>query len=296
MSNSTSKILAAVGELVLDIATHSDDEPIEGQVAGRIGFSLGGCAPNVALAAQQSGAQARFVGHQGVDAESSLLAETLESSGVQMAPVVRGMGARISIMSGSWGYRAVIAPGDCLQLTPGDFNEKWLDGVGVVHLNSHHFFEPRTEAWFDRVVAASQARSIPRSLDASALNRLRAYGLERFWAKVAEIQPSFLFCSSFEWSFLAERCPPPMSTRPLIVVHRSTDPTLIIHADGRSTEVAVKPVDSVARVVGAGDAMAGGALAAWLAGETDPERFVEAGHARAAHWVSTVPEVPRHRQ
>ena len=238
----------------------------------------GGSAANVAAAAVRTGGAARFVGQLGDDDLAHRLLDGLATTGVDIVARHGGRTGSIVVLVDSAGERTMLTDrAAAIELT--DPEPAWLDGVEVLHLPAYSLFKERLAKSCLALVGMARERGIPLSIDPSSSSLLEQYGIDRFKALLADLQPAILFPNADEAALLDGDGPPPGVD--LVVEKHGPDPVRLVTADG-VTEVPVPSVSGVVDTTGAGDAFAAGFLVAWTAGQP-PEACVAKGSQTAAH-------------
>ena len=272
-------MLLCVGDLIEDvvvwlpgpIALGSDTEVT-------ITRARGGSAANVAAAAVRTGGAARFVGQLGDDDLAHRLLDGLATTGVDIVARHGGRTGSIVVLVDSAGERTMLTDrAAATELT--DPEPAWLDGVEVLHLPAYSLFKERLAKSCLALTGMARERGIPLSIDPSSSALLEQYGIDRFKALLADLQPAILFPNADEAALLDGDGPPPGVD--LVVEKHGPDPVRLVTADG-VTEVPVPSVSGVVDTTGAGDAFAAGFLVAWTAGRP-PEACVAKGSQTAAH-------------
>lgn len=274
-----SPLIAVMGCMVQDIVVKPTVPLVPGgSTMSRILFAPGGFGPNVAWTAALEGASVRFVGHAGADSVGAALAQSMESVGIQVAVTFKGSTCTVLVLVDQDGRRTMAYDTSCFSLSADEVTEQQLAGVAVLHLY---------ENMFDDITAAGTWRAIDLvrrqgglvSLDVGNVARIHLAGRRAFMALVEKVAPEVLFANEEESEAL---WPSGRVSAPgLVVVKHGAWPTVLYTSAGE--EVMTVPVPAVPEVVdttGAGDAMAGGFLAAWGAGCSLREA-VEAGHRSA---------------
>jgi sugar/nucleoside kinase (ribokinase family) len=277
-------VIAVMGCVVQDIVVKPYGPLVPGgSTMSRIAFAPGGFGPNVAWTAALEGASVRFVGHAGADTVGAALAEAMTSVGIEVAVTYKGTSCCVLVLVDDDGHRTMAYDTSSFCLSAGEVTEAQLAGVSVLHLYENMFDHITAEgAW--RAVQLVRSNSGLVSLDAGNIARIRLVGREGFMALVEKVAPEVLFANEEEagalWPSGEIRAPG------LVVVKHGGEPTVVYGPDGAELfTLAVPPVVDVVDTTGAGDAMAGGFLAAWTAG-VDLRGAVEAGHRTAGAVVS----------
>ena len=238
----------------------------------------GGSAANVAAAAVRSGGAARFVGQLGDDELAHRLLHGLAATGVDVVARHGGRTGSIVVLVDSTGERTMLT--DRAAATElADPEPAWLDGVSVLHLPAYSLFKERLARSCLAMAVMAKERGIPLSIDPSSSALLVDYGIDRFKALLADLQPAVLFPNADEAALLDGDGPPPGVD--LVVEKHGPGAVRLITAD-EVTEVPVPPVTGVVDTTGAGDAFAAGFLVAWTAGKP-PVECVTHGNETAAH-------------
>jgi len=271
-------VLLCVGDLIEDVvvwlpgpvALGSDTEV-------SITRARGGSAANVAAAAVRSGGAARFVGQLGDDELAHRLLHGLATTGVDVVARHGGRTGSIIVLVDSTGERTMLT--DRAAATElADPEPAWLDGVAVLHLPAYSLFKERLARSCLTLAAMAKGRGIPLSIDPSSSALLEQYGVDRFKALLADLQPAILFPNADEAALLGDGPPDGVD---LVVEKHGPDAVRLITAHG-VTEVPVPPVSGVVDTTGAGDAFAAGFLVAWATGRP-PVECVTHGSETAAH-------------
>ena len=268
-------MLCVVGDLVEDVVAHPVAAPTRGtDTAAMVTRTRGGSAANVAAAAVAAGCPARFVGRVGDDAAGLAVVSSLTAVGVDVRVQRAGRTGCIVVIVEPGGERTMFPDrGAAAEL--GAVDEAWLEGVTWLHVPAYSLCaEPigtSTLGAID-VVRAAGGRL---SLDVSSVGAVSAFGAARFVTMAAGLDPDVVLATPSEAALLGSWAPR------LLVVKHGADPVELRPADGPSSSVPVRHVDGVLDTTGAGDAFAGGYLAATLRG-AGPAEAATAGGALAS--------------
>lgn len=281
-------VVCVLGNLVIDRVVLLDGPlVVGGEESGRFESRLGGCGPNVTRALRRSGVAARLVGHVGQDADGALMAEELRAAGVDLRSFVHGRSEETLALQFSSGETAYVTDvGGAAAFTSARIHPAWLDGVAILHVSGYDFFEPATAPMFDGMVCLAHERNIPISMDVAVSNKLEAFTVEAFRARLEErIRPSVLFCNEVEGDVLDPGEVHPKGVG-VVVQHRSQAPTRVFLPSGRMREVPVHGPKDYGDTVGAGDAFAAGFLGSWRRGSSLLEA-VDHAHMAAGRLLAT---------
>lgn len=271
-------MLGVLGDLVEDVVVWPSGPLRAGtDTAARVFRRLGGSAANVAAAAARFG-PVRFVGRVGDDPAGRALADELAGRGVDVRVQRAGRTGTVVVLVAPDGERTMLPDrGAAARLSAPD--PAWLDGLSRLHLPAYSLVaEPIATA------ALAAARTVARrggtvSVDVSSTGALREFGVARFAGLLARLRPAHLLANREEADLLGLPASAPAGC--CVVVKDGARPATVRVPGGRPVRVPVPPVTGVRDTTGAGDAFAGGYLAALLAGD-DPVGACARGHAAAA--------------
>ncbi|MFC1404774.1 MULTISPECIES: carbohydrate kinase family protein [Streptacidiphilus] len=275
--------LLVVGDLVTDVvALHAKPLSPDTDTSARIAVRPGGSAANTAAWAAHAGVPARLLSRVGADS-ADWHREALARGGVETCLRVdrdRPTAVVIDLVDGAGERTFVTDRGASGALGPSDWQDALLDGVGRMHLSGYLLFGAEGRALAAVAVAAARARGIGVSVDPASSGFLREFGADRFLALLGGVD--LLLPNLDEARALTGQSDPSIAARVLsarchcLVALKlgSAGALLAEHGAllGRVPAPAAVPLDST----GAGDAFAGGLLAALLDG-ADPAAAAAAG-------------------
>ncbi|MFI5547656.1 carbohydrate kinase family protein [Streptomyces sp. NPDC051815] len=276
--------LLVVGDVVTDVvAMHPEPIVPATDTTARIRTLPGGAGANAACWAARTGsAEVRLLARVGT--ESARWHErALVDAGVRPRLVIdpeEPTGTVVALVDGAAERTFLTDSGASLRLSPADWAPSLLDGAAHLHLSGYLYFAERSRELAVVALREARARGVPVSVDPASAGFLAGLGPERFMEAAAGAQ--VLLPNADEARLLAglpqsaavARAAVALSRRvPLVVVTLGGEGALIAEGGRITAEVAAHPVEAVDST-GAGDAFAGGFLAARLEG---------AGPAEAAH-------------
>lgn len=291
--------LLVVGDVVTDIvALHSSPLAPHTDTAARTVVLPGGSAANTAAWAARSGAEeVRLLSRVGSDS-ADWHRTALIAAGVRPHLVVdpeRSTAVVICLVDAGAERTFVTDSGAAGRLGPDDWDEALLDGVAQVHLSGYLLFADPGRRLAALVVAAARAAGVPVSVDPASTGFIERLGIPAFLTAIdgtglllPNLAEARLLAGTADPVAAAERL---SAARGEAVVKLGPDGALVaVHGRvvARIPGVGAEAVDST----GAGDAFAGGFLAARLDG-ADPAEAAAAGCRAGAAAVAVVGGRPR---
>ncbi len=276
-----------VGDLVTDVvALHAEPLAPDTDTTARTAIRPGGSAANTAAWAARAGARVRLLARVGADS-ADWHREALVRGGVEPCLRVdpeRPTAVVIDLVDGAGERTFVTDRGASGALGPADWEASLLDGVGRLHLSGYLLFGADGRALAAVAVAAARARGIGVSVDPASSGFLNEFGPDRFLALLASLGGVDLLLPNFDEArvLTVPSADPPAAARALsahcgcLVALKlgAAGALLAEHGEvlGPVQAPAAVPLDST----GAGDAFAGGLLAALLDG-AEPSAAAAAG-------------------
>jgi ribokinase len=258
-------LIAAIGELLLDVTIAPDDELIpDGERDARIRMGGGGQAANFCAWAASLGEPARLITRVGDDEAGRRLVAELRASGVEVsAPLAPEPTGTIAVLVGPDGRRTFARqPGASHGLRPEDVDPAWLDGAGLLHVSAYALYREPSAGAARLAAELARAAGALVSVDLSSAADLRAFGGRRLAEELLTLRPELLFGTERE---VAELPVPPSDVAKVPVVKLGARGCRIF---GRRVPApAVEALDGT----GAGDAFAAAFCVAYLEGATPLE-------------------------
>lgn len=267
--------ICCVGDLVTDVVVHLTSDPQRGtDTPVSIDYQRGGSAANVAVAAVVSGASARFVGQVGDDVAGETLTAALESHGVELCVVRRGVSGTIVVLVDATGERSFLTD-RAAAVHLSSMPQGALDGVDLLHVPAYSLTVGALAETSQLMIGEAVDRNIPISISTSSVSVLEDYGRDRFLDLVKAVNPALIFANREEANFLLQGHPWFRHAGATIVT-ASDLPARFVQPDGTEARVSPTPVKAT-DTTGAGDAFTGAFLATYLRGKS-PEECLQAGH------------------
>jgi sugar/nucleoside kinase (ribokinase family) len=259
-SRAAASVIAAVGELLLDVSIALDAELVpDDDRDARIRIGGGGQAANFCAWAASLGEPARLITRVGDDETGSRLVAELREAGVEvLAPVAAEPTGAVAVLVGPDGRRSFARQaGASRGLRPGDVVAAWLDGVALLHVSAYALYREPLAAAASRVAELARERGALLSVDLASAADLAAGGRERALGQLAGLRPDLLFATEREAEALAA---------PLEDLARVP----VVKLGGRGCRVLGRrvpaPAVDVVDGTGAGDAFAAAFCLAYLEG------------------------------
>ena len=282
-----------VGDVITDILVRPDGSLRRGtDRAAVIRVLPGGAGANQAAWLARFGVGARLAARVGA-ADLPAIAARLRRLGVEPALTADpglATGTIVTLLDPDGERSFLTDRGANAKLACADLPARLLDGAALLHLSGYALFAPGPRQAVLALAAAARGRGIPVTVDAASSGFLAEVGAAAFlaWTRGAAI----CFANADEAALLAGADEPARQRAALlasydrVVIKRGAAGAELAARNGR---VWTQPAPDVAAVdaTGAGDALLGAFLAAWLAG-APPEACLAAGVAAGAAAV-TVP-------
>jgi sugar/nucleoside kinase (ribokinase family) len=275
----SSPTLVVIGDLVEDVVVLQRGAPVHGtDNPATVVRRRGGSAANVAAAAAAL-VDTRFIGRVGRDRLGTSLVDELAATGVDVRVQTGGRTGSVIVIVTTDGERTMY-PDRAAAAELGPIEPAWLAGAAMIHVPAYSFQDPGSAAAVGDLLDLAVRAGTPVSLDASAASLIHARGRSWFDALVERWRPRFVFANRDEAAALGlDAWDPPSGS--MWVIKRGAEPAELCSSDGTRVWVQVQPVEGLVDSTGAGDAFAGGFLAAHLLGHP-PDRACAIAHQRAA--------------
>nr|WP_244317860.1 PfkB family carbohydrate kinase [Streptomyces chryseus] len=293
--------MLVVGDVVTDVvARHRKPLARATDTAARIRTLPGGAGANAACWAAYTGlADVRLLARVGVEA-GAWHEQHLRRAGVRPQIVLDGEAATatvISLVDAAAERTFLTDSGAALRLSPGDWSCALLDGVGHLHLSGYLFFAGTSRETAGLAVRAARERGVTVSVDPASAGFIAELGVDRFLEAVAGAD---VLLPNEDEARLLTGLPDTGGAAaklsrhfPLVAVTLGSGGALLAAGGEVRHRVPAVPAEAV-DTTGAGDAFAGGFLAARLGGADDAGALAagcRAG-ARAVTLVGGRPPLP----
>ncbi len=282
-------VLATLGDLLEDVAVHPKTAIREAtDTPCAIRRRRGGSAANVATAAAAllGAGRVRFLGRVGDDPLGSRLLTEVEEAGVRACVQRGGRTGSVVVLVGEGGERTMLTDrGDSLAFD--ECEEGWLEDVKMLHVPGYSLMGGALAETATAVISVVRAGGGTVSVDANSVGSISDVGVETFCRALSEAAPDLLICNRSEADLLEDAAAAVGWLDTAVRVTKDGPRAAVLSRKGRK-DVLIEPPETLRAVdtTGAGDAFAGGLLAARLLG-ADWCEAVRAGHRSAnAHLKS----------
>ena len=268
------KRVLVVGDVMTDIVVRLSGPIAPGaDTPAQIDATPGGSGANQAAWLAWSGADVTFaarVGAGDVAAQSKALA-AIGVNPVLVGDPERPTGRLIALVDAGGERSFLTDRGANENLCADDLPEALLDGVGLLHVSGNAFFAPSPRAGVLALMEAARRRAIAVSVDPCSTSFLKMVGVANFlqWTSGADL----CFPNLAEAETLSGATDPDarlaalLAHYPLLIVKDGARGAHLFTDGGGKKISCAAPVVQVIDTTGAGDALLGGFLAAWLAGK-----------------------------
>ena len=288
----SSGTLLVVGDVVTDVlALHQRPIAVGTDTAADIVVRPGGSAANTAAWAAAFGTDVRLLARVGADT-GEWHRRQLIAGGVRphLSIDAERPTAVIVVMVDAAGERTMLTHrGAGGHLGPDDWHDELLDGAAQLHISGYALFNPGGQRLVRRALTRARRHGVGVSVDPASTGFLIDFGVERFIEATAGcvILPNRAEATLLTGAADAETAATELSRSYELAVVKLGGAGALAARAGR---VSVRAGGNPARAIdstGAGDAFAGGFLAARLAG-ADDHMAVMAGCQAGATAVSQV--------
>jgi sugar/nucleoside kinase (ribokinase family) len=268
--------VAALGDLLVDVSCRPS-MPIRPDTdtpsANRI--EAGGQAANVAAWSAVSGATARLICRRSLDPVGILAEERCRARGVDVVGPQgpEPAGIVVALVDAAGGRSMLTDRGASLLLAADDVRPAYLEGVSWLFLTCYSLLREPTIGAVAAAVTAARSRGTRIAVDLASRGSLEEAGVPAVLARVRAIAPDLLLGTEDELLLAGDGL-----LAPLVVAKRGSAGAALRGALRAERAAAA---GEVVDTLGAGDALAGGMLAALALGR-DPVAALERGLAAAA--------------
>ncbi|MEV0146289.1 MULTISPECIES: sugar kinase [unclassified Nonomuraea] len=291
--------LLVVGDVVTDVvALHGTPVAPGTDTAADIVLRPGGSGANTACWAARLGADTRLLTRLGYDSSEWHTAELVRAGVRPHAQVDPAHPTAVVIaMVDATGERSMLTNrGAGGRISPGDWDDAFLDGVALLHLSGYTFFTEPGLRLARLAMERAAAAGIAVSVDPASTGPLREFGVERF---LSESAPAGLIIPNRDEALVLTGVPEPeraaeiLSERYGTAVVKLGSQGAVAASGGRIVAAAEGVRVHAVDTTGAGDAFAAGYLTARLEGAGEAAAL-RAGCQAGAECVALVGGRPRY--
>lgn len=263
-----SRVLAAIGELVLDVTIAPEGQlRLDDDTDASISMGGGGQAANFCAWAASVGESARLITRVGDDDLGRRLVAEIAAAGVDVRAVVgpESTGA-IAVLVGPSGERTFARQrGAAIGLAPSDVSPEWFVDLALLHVPGYSLFLEPIASAARRAVELARAAGAIVAVDLSSAEGIRALGSARMAYELAVLSPEILFATPAELEALGA----PLEGLAKVPVLKLGSRGCAVY--GRIVPAPALPADVAIDGNGAGDAFAAAFCASYVEGATPLE-------------------------
>ncbi len=273
--------LTVLGDFAWDVLIRTNSKLLKGgDTFGEVMLSPGGSAANVAVWAQRSGLDTRFIGKIGRDRLGQLAQEDLKNEGLETFFIQTNQQrtGSVAVFVDEQGERSMVSGrGADFFLLESELPKESLKATKHLHLTAWSFFAdpPRASARASAKLAKASKASL--SFDPSSFQIISEIGLKRFLGFTTDLGIDILFPNFQEGQVLTNLSEPRAIVRKLAELYHGALIVLKLDAKGalvyenkKFIEIAAT-TNNLIDATGAGDSFAGAFLAYYLKGKTAKE-------------------------
>ena len=273
-----------LGDLLEDVVVHRhSDVRADTDTPCIIRRRRGGSAANAAVAAAGvlGPGRVRFFGQIGDDGPGARLLDELAAQGVQPCVRRRGRTGTVVVLLGTGGERTMLTDRGASAELDG-FEPAWLDDLAILHVAGYSLLDDPSLSAALGMIGAVRSAGGTVSVDACSVGAITDAGIAAFRETLTTVTPDVLLCDAGEAALL-DATGGYRQLAGLVIVKDGPRPTRLYGAGFDGEPVTPPRLEDVQDTTGAGDAFAGGLLAARLAGNAWPEATAAGQVVAAAH-------------